>query len=318
VRVSTLFQAPTVEQFAILLQAPQKSNWSSLVALNNQGSRRPFFWVHGEDSDALLPRYLHLDQPLYGLRHQSDDGQPARYKTVEDIAAHYLEEIRSVQPQGPYLLGGYCFGGLVALEIAQRLLSEGQRTDLLALIEPSFGKRLGLNSPRRRTPTRSLLDSLRFHSQALVSLRRSQEKWWYVLERARGKLAETLSNVFTPVKKIFQRITWEICIRLSVSIPVSMRSPYILEVYRKASRNYKPPPYRGNVVLFLGEYYSQNLRRRWLDLCGGKLTIHEIPGDHTSVLREEPSLASLAKELNPCLDEAQQRTVFTEVHTRSV
>jgi len=315
VRVSTLFQAPTVEQFAVLLEA-QKSNWSSLVALNSQGSRRPFFWVHGEDSDALLPRYLRQDQPLYGLRHQSDDGQPAHYKTVEDIAAHYLEEIRSVQPQGPYLLGGYCFGGLVAFEIAQRLLSQGQRTDFLALIEPSFGKALGSNNPRPRTATASRLDNLRFHSQALASLR-PQEKWYYELERAKRKLTETFSNVLNPVKKIFQKITWEICTRLGVSIPVSMRSRYILEVYRKAGRGYKPQSYRGNVVLFLGENYSQNLRRRWFDLCGGNLTIHEIPGDHTNVL-EDPSLASLAKKLNPCLDEAQQPILFTEVHTRAV
>ena len=134
IRVADVFEAPTVEQFALLLQVAPESTRSSLVALNKQGSRRPFFWVHGEASDAHLPRYLGLDQPVYGLRHQSEDGQPALYTTVEDIAAHYLEEIRSVQPQGPYLLGGNCFGGLVTLEMAKRLRAEGERTDLVVLL----------------------------------------------------------------------------------------------------------------------------------------------------------------------------------------
>src|SRR5207253_5358650 len=96
----------------------------------------PFFWVHGEASDAFLPRYLGPDQPLYGLRHQSEDGTPARYHTVVDIAAHYLSEIRTVQPQGPYFLGGYCFGAMVAFEMAQQLKNQDEKAAFLVLLSP--------------------------------------------------------------------------------------------------------------------------------------------------------------------------------------
>ena len=111
--LSSFFQMPTVRQLARLLSDNVSlKSWSSLVAIQKRGSRPPFFWAHGEASDAFLSRYLDADQPLYGLMHQSEDGQPARFTSVEDIAAHYLSEIRSVQPHGPYFLGGYCFGGL--------------------------------------------------------------------------------------------------------------------------------------------------------------------------------------------------------------
>ncbi len=117
--VAALFQAPTVEQFAQLIcQDDPPTRWSSLVPLQPNGSKIPFFWIHGEASDGFLARYLGSDQPVYGLRHQGEDGKPLRYTTVETIATHYASEIRQVRPRGPYLLGGYCFGALVAFEIA--------------------------------------------------------------------------------------------------------------------------------------------------------------------------------------------------------
>src|SRR5262249_30202270 len=109
---------------------------SCLVALQPQGSKPPFFWIHGENSDALLSRYLGPDQPLYGVRHQGEDGAPARCTTVVDIATWCLHEIFAIQPKGPYLLGGYCFGGLIALEIAQQLKRVDEDVRLVFVLEP--------------------------------------------------------------------------------------------------------------------------------------------------------------------------------------
>ena len=200
VRVATLFQAPTIERLALLLQKEPVANWSSMVALQPNGSKTPFFWVHGEASDAYLPRYLGPDQPLYGLRHQSEDGQPAHYKTVQDIAAHYLEEIRSVQPQGPYLLGGYCFGGLVVLEMAQRLQAQGQRIYLLVLLDPAFGKTPDGHNAAPRAATLSLLNNFRHDRHALASLR-PEEKWCFVLKRTKETAVEALLFALSPSRK---------------------------------------------------------------------------------------------------------------------
>jgi len=115
---AAIFEAPTIEQMARLLDQDEVILSNALSALQIRGSKPPFFWIHGEMSNAFLPRYLSPDQPIYALLHQSEDGAPARFTTVESIASAYLREIRAVQPTGQYFLGGFCFGGLVAFEIA--------------------------------------------------------------------------------------------------------------------------------------------------------------------------------------------------------
>lgn len=137
--MTAFFQAPTAEQLADVIRKNQMglvSSSSSLVALQPFGSKLPFFCVPGNLGNVFvdladLARHLGLHQPFYGLQ----DGlhNPSR---IEALAAHYLTEIRSVQPEGPYLLGGVCWGGLVAFEMAQQLHAQGQQVALLVLIEP--------------------------------------------------------------------------------------------------------------------------------------------------------------------------------------
>ena len=132
-----VFQSPTIAELATsLCQEKQPASWSSLIPVQPNGPKPPFFWVHGDLSNSFLPRYLGWDQPLYGLEHQSQDGKPALYDSVETIAAHYLGEIHSVQPNGPYFLGGYSFGAMVAFEMAQQLKKAGADVALLALLDP--------------------------------------------------------------------------------------------------------------------------------------------------------------------------------------
>jgi thioesterase domain-containing protein len=136
--LAALFQAPTIEQLAeVLRQQGWASTWRSLVAIQPGGSKRPFFCVPGDLGNVFtdlgpLAQHLGSDQPFYGL--QDGIGNPTQ---IEALAAHYIDEIRSVQSEGPYLLGGVCLGGVVAFEMAQQLRAKGQQVALLALIEPS-------------------------------------------------------------------------------------------------------------------------------------------------------------------------------------
>ena len=303
-RVADVYQAPTIEQFALFLQAASQPTLSSLVSLNSEGSKCPFFWIHGEASDAYLPRYLGPDQPVYGLRHQSDDGQPAHYKSVEDIAAHYLQEIRSVRPQGPYLLGGYCFGALVALQIAQQLQTQGQKVDLLVFINPAFRQTMNGNESTPTT-TPSLRDHVRNQLRTLSSLEPAG-KWHYVLGRTNAKFREVVLNTFMPVKKAAQEITWETCIRLGLSLPLSLRSPYILKIYHRAIQSYVPRPYEGRLIIFCDDDYPEPLQLAWSDPNRDQTTIYNVPGSHTSVL-EEPNVGYWASKLKSCLDTLQNR-----------
>ena len=134
VSLSNLFQSPTIESLARELRQRKKAKEdSALVLLRNGGSRPPLF-LHGASFE--LSRYLGEDQPCYGIRPHGQDGRKAP-ATVEEMAADYLKQIRGVQPQGPYLIGGFSFGGLVAYEMAQQLRQSGQEVALLVLIDPT-------------------------------------------------------------------------------------------------------------------------------------------------------------------------------------
>ena len=136
----TLFQAPTVEQLAkILRQEEWKAPWSSLVAIQPLGSKLPFFCVHAAAGNVFfysdLARHLGPDQPFYGLQAQGLDGDQEPCTRVEEMASHYIKEICTVQPEGPYLLGGLSFGGIMAYEMAQQLQAQGQKVGLLVLFD---------------------------------------------------------------------------------------------------------------------------------------------------------------------------------------
>ena len=89
-----------------------------------------------------LARHLGADQPFYALQAQGLDGRRPPHDRIEEMAAHYIEEIRSLQPEGPYFIGGHCIGGLIAFEMAQQLHRKGERVGLLALFD-SYAPRRG-------------------------------------------------------------------------------------------------------------------------------------------------------------------------------
>ncbi len=151
--LSTFFAEPTIEQLAQVLQLEDdgtsqllRPSQPSMIAVQNGGAKQPFFYLHGAyrgDGFYCFPlaRLLGEDQPFYALNtHQLDSSMVP--PTVEEIAATHIELICTVQPEGPYLLGGFCNGGLIVYEMARQLIERGQVVDLLVLIDPAaFGHR---------------------------------------------------------------------------------------------------------------------------------------------------------------------------------
>jgi len=139
--LATLFRAPTIEHLAEALQTvlEQPREWKSLVPIRSDGSKPPFFCIHGAGGNVLLyrdlARHLGEDYPFYGLQSQGLDGQLPPLTTVEAMAKKYLREIREFQPRGPYCLGGYCLGGTIAYEMAQLLRQDGQEVSFVALLD---------------------------------------------------------------------------------------------------------------------------------------------------------------------------------------
>ncbi|MEL6353400.1 MAG: alpha/beta fold hydrolase [Cyanobacteria bacterium J06627_28] len=141
--LATLFQAPTVRAFAAILAQSQSADasvakWSSLVPIQPNGDQRPFFF-HGGSADALtwarFSQLLGADQPFYAFQRPDLDGREVTMLTVEELAATCVKELRMVQPEGPYIVGGHCFGGAVAFEMARQLQAQGQRVESVVLID---------------------------------------------------------------------------------------------------------------------------------------------------------------------------------------
>jgi len=136
--LATLFQAPTIAELASVLSREQwVPPWQSLVAIQPSGTSIPIFMVPGVGGNVLifaqLARLLGLDQPFYGLQARGLDGIEAPFISVPEMARHYIAEIRTLRPQGPYVVAGVCTGGLIAYEMAQQLLEQGEAVTLVVM-----------------------------------------------------------------------------------------------------------------------------------------------------------------------------------------
>ena len=167
--LNALFQAPTVAQFAKLIKREDKPvKLENLAVIQGEGSRLPFFCVHGDEANYFLPKYLGKDQPFYGFFHQGEDGFDLKYKEVKDIAAHFIRELKQMRPNGPYMLSGFSFGGLVAYEMAQQLTKAGERVPLLVLFD-TYAPQLFAEVMRNEQ---------KFHEPLKKVLMRRAAKWY--------------------------------------------------------------------------------------------------------------------------------------------
>jgi amino acid adenylation domain-containing protein len=138
--LASIFEAPTVSQLAALVHANGwDAPWQSLVPLRETGSRPPLFFITAGDGNPVgfgaLARRLGTEQPFYSLQPSGLDGRTLLDLRVDRMARRYLEEVRSVQPEGPYLLGGRCFGTLIAFELTRLLEASGQRVALVIALD---------------------------------------------------------------------------------------------------------------------------------------------------------------------------------------
>jgi len=319
---ATIFRAPTIKQLSALLQDENPSlAWSNLVPIHTGGSKTPFFFIHGERSNLFLPRYLGTDQPLYSLEHQSADGQRALYTQVETIAAHYLDQIRAVQDRGPFFLGGYSFGGVIAFEIAQQLRRENQEVGLLALIDTlSIGQRYS-NSISVKSP---VTVGGTFFSACSGKLQRwlAKNACLSVQEmpiRLLGDSARLITNIvgqrIQRIERRFKLAVSKIYTKIEHPIPPKLRSNYILNMYLKAARAYHPQPYPGRMIYFNSRQNSGDPRLSWAKLAAGEFKIYNVPGGHSD-LKQGPFVGAWASILRYELDELTAKNCVGNPCTR--
>jgi len=290
--VAVLFQSPTVEQLARLFtDEPRAASWSSLIPVQEAGSKLPFFWVHGDSSTAVLPKYLGGDQPLYAFEHQAHDGKAAVHTRVETIATHYLAELRTLRPHGPYLLGGYSFGAVTAFEMAQQLASEGEEVPLLFMLDP----------PGKMTePAPPAIDRRHEHFRELALLP-PRETLGYLVRRLKTFAQTRIVQRRAAIGNHLARLRWNTHLVRGNLLPPPLRSPYILDIYRRALRFYTPQRYSGRALIFKCGRMPYRPTMDWIHLTSGEIQTYEGAGGHAE-LTKEPCVSVWAVWLKESLE----------------
>jgi amino acid adenylation domain-containing protein len=296
--LATLFQFPTIEQLANHLRGPDTAKlWSSLVAIQPEGSQPPLFCVHAAGANVLiyrpLSRHLGNDQPLYALQAQGLDGRTPPLTTVEDMARLYVEEMRAFQADGPYFLLGASFGGLVIYEMAQQLLAQGQQVALLAMLNTNC-------------PVSTLAKRMRSHVGHLVEYGPRR----YANAVGRGVRRRLTRRVVADnAPKNNKAVDVEIQKVLAKDSSLDESLVRTVKAILSAEERYVPvhDEYPGKITLFWARDENSTFednRLGWRRLAGGGFDLHVVPGTHTS-MREEPNVATLARELTRCLKDAR-------------
>ncbi len=303
--LATLLEAPTVAELAELLRSNHWTpSWSSLVPIRAGGSRPPLFLMHSHGGNILeyysLANLLDQDQPVYALQARGLDGNIVRGESMEQLVAVYLKEIRSLQPSGPYFLGGFCFGGLLALEAAQQLTSAGEEVALVAMMQSTHPLSVAFK------PTTNSLERFWYRASKQFSLERenfSHRGPGYLVERSRRALDRARARV---------AIRYHGNGGNGAGTVSGSLMPYILELlsieHDEVFTRYKPRPYSGRVVLFRSSKQMPGIvadaSLGWGKLLGSHLEIREIPGHQQNMLIE-PNVVALASELGKHLEQAQ-------------
>ena len=272
----TLVQAPTIKKLAQVIHLPGSPDaWHSLVTIQPGRIRPPLFCIHGESGNLLMYRslalYLGQDHPIYGLQPQGLDGKQAPLTRIEDMAARYIKEIQVIQPEGPYFLAGYCMGGTIAFEMAQQLSGQGQRVDLLAL----------LDTYNWRMMKRTLLQDMYFNIQ----------KGWFSCQHflstnSRKKLSSLQARLHELPDK-----------------------SGLSECNRRAACAYVPKVYSGSMLhAHPARQYARYNRPEmaWDKLVTGSLEVVCVPS-YPAQLVEEPFVRDLAIKLKSCISESTAR-----------
>lgn len=283
--LASLFAGPTVAELAERLGLPRAdTTCTSLVALQPKGTRPPLFLMHGAGRGNLwtytnLVPHLGSDQPVYALESRVMRDLP-EFETIEEMAAGYVTEIRAIQERGPYYLGGYCFGGTVAYEMARQLDAAGERVALLALLDTSAP-----NSTYQQLPWWRPSFHLRFAANTAYWLKdfadqplRDQVRY---VQRKSRLFAERLVATFRGSR---QELRVEEVVDVNIIPEIELG---LWKIHLRSLAAYRPGPYPGRVTLFRtrGQPFlcSFDPLFGWGPLAKGGVRVVRLPGAHEKI-----------------------------------
>jgi amino acid adenylation domain-containing protein len=293
VPVRAIYDAPTVEQMAAFLrQEIALSPPSSTIPIQPHGSHRPLFCVHPAGGlvhcYVTLARYLGRDQPLYGIQSRGlDEGQEPITK-IELMADLYIQDLRRIQPKGPYQIIGLSMGALVAFEMALQLIAAGEDVSFLGLLDGACHA-----------------DLLDFYAEGWE---RSLLEWEqeYIIVNAEIELGIPPDQM--------RQLEWEEAlthyvegVKLRDKLPSDITVAQFRRFLRtfatnsRAGRSYRPKPYQGRISLFRTEIAEgDDDTYGWRQFALGGVDVYPLPGQHGNFIAE-PNVQLFSKMLKTCI-----------------
>ena len=296
--LATLFRSPTVASLSSALSAEmENARWSPLVQLQAGGEARPFFCVHPGGGNVLcyaeLFSHLGTARPFYGLQAYGLDGEQTPLQRVEEMAARYIEAIQSVQANGPYFIGGWSLGGLIAFEMAQQLVSRGEEIALLTLFDTSLPSAAA--APAQDDDTSMLIS---FAHDCGLTANDLNISWSQFNQLGREeKLAHVLDHG-----------------KVAGFIPTEIGLAQIQNLFKvfesnvRAGESYIPRQYDGPLILFKASdtraIGGKDVSSGWKELAP-ELELFAVPGSHYNMLKA-PHVQMLAGQMKRCFESVEE------------
>eukprot|EP01037_Dinobryon_pediforme_P012436 gene12436-12523_t len=293
--LASLFEKPTVEKLAQLLNFEGKPiTWDSLVPIKTHGDRIPLYIVHGAGLNVLLfnavAMGLSADQPVYGLQAKGLNGTDEPFNCIEDMAAYYIEAIMRQNPDGPYALSGFSFGGIIAYEMARQFEAMGKEVKLLAVFD-TYAYRTSFYDPFAI----KVLKKLQFYSNSVL----------HTLKFTNG-FKNTIKEKWMHIKRKLIRVYWSLKPGedenqtgfFGYAHKIDKCNFYAQKRYLIKPQNIAIDVFKAQIRTF---YVHDKKYLGWQPYALKGVRVHELPGEHNTIFKA-PNDKIFAEVLQKCLD----------------
>jgi non-ribosomal peptide synthetase component F/thioesterase domain-containing protein len=300
--ITTIFNAPTIEQLADILRG--RSEYSCLVPVQPGKDKPPFFIIHSYLLYAGLPSVLGESYPFYGLREMDTDAP----MTLQERVASYIQAMRSIQPTGPYYIGGWCAAGPLAVEAARQLIEAGEQVGTVVLFDswrPGYVEELATrqSNDTNRSMTSSISRKYEFHAAKMRSMS-LRGKLKYLRLALGHKLARTRDALY---QKHWALAGW-LSRRFGIALPDFMHNISLDTL--NSIRQFRIDPFTCRFTLIRAmeepDIPGSSVHCGWGDVATQGVEVLWSPGNHESMFKE-PQLSIVGKMFRECLEKARQR-----------
>ncbi len=265
------------ENKASLIKFLWPEELSNLMPINPVGTKVPIFIVHGDNGNYIISEYLGPDQPVFGFFHPGSEGERIPYDHIKEMALSYIDKIKMVNPEGPYYLIGYSFGGNLAFEIAVRLQKAGFKVPVLVLID------------------------------SVCPVTKVQ------IKREEGFFRMVRKNILGPMRRWAKAyLKYFVCLSYiwrKKPIPLEKRNSYVRIKYSRLMRAYTPEKYNGKMLLFRATDNTFSYRSLgWVNLADD-VKIIDLGGKHLDVFIGEEKITKIQTEIEARLNEVSNTLV---------